>query len=336
MRLAIADESQHPLHDELIEAALAGANERGIDAERLKDPRDEWRFDAVLLLGYPHYYPRFRGAPRSTRRISWYGENLPAAGATRAQALARSVPSARLLDVVHDSAGRLLGPRSRQRVLRLRESAAAERELGRNLAELRAAREWIDELVVVSRNRVLGASLAGWEARLVPFGYHAAMAGPLVPPGSPGRDIDVLLLGRDVSARGRRARGVAEFRRRLGERARLVVVEGGAQGPERHALIARARVVIDIHRIPGNSTGIRYVLVTAAGAALVNEQTFDEWLPDPERHVVEVSRERLADEVVGLLADEPRRRQLVDAGQELLRNELSMADCLARAVLPGA
>ncbi len=336
MRLAIAHENQHPLHEELVSAALAAAAEIGVEAERLSDPRDEWRFDAVLLLGYPHYYPSLRRAPRATRRISWYGENLPSEGPTRSESMARLLPSARMLDVAHDTFGRLLGPRSRGRLLRMRESAAAQRELGRNMAELRAARAWIDELVVVSSNRVSGAHLAGWQPRRVPFGYHAVMAGPLVAPSSAGRDIDVLFLGRDVHARGRRARALADFRRRLGGRAEVTVVDGGAMGAERHALLARTKVIVDIHRLPGNSTGIRYVLATAGGAALVNEETFDEWLPNPHELVVEVARDRLADEVVDLLADEPRRRHLVEAGQELLRIDLSMARCLAQVIQPNA
>ncbi len=338
MRLAIADrEGQHPLHAELSDAVAGAAVELGIAAERIADPAREHEFDVLLLMGYPHFYPAFAGAPRAARRISWFGENLPTGPASAGQRIYRALPSARLLDVAHDSIGRLAGQSVRRRLLAMREQAAMERELGANLEEMKHARQWIDELVVVSGNRAIGAQQSGWhEVRIVPFGYHESFAGPLVPADSPGRDIDVLFLGRDLDARVRRARGLAEFRTRLADRAQMVVVDGGLYGAERHALIARTRIVLDIHRIPSNSTGMRYLLATAGGAALVNEETLDDWLPELDRHVVEVPAERLADEVMALLNDEPRRRRLVDTGQQLLRDELSMRNCLQRVLNVGA
>ncbi len=332
MRLAIADENQHQLHDELISAAGAAAAEMGIDGDRLSDPAREDEYDALLMLGSAHSYPSFQAAPHRARRICWYGENLPNTRATALERIARALPSARLLDVVHDTVGRLAGPKTRDRILRLREQAAVEREWGRNARELSRANAWFDELVVSSRNRVTGAALVGWQARQVPFGYHAEMFGQLVAASEGERDIDVLFLGRDVAARGRRARWLEDFKRRLGSEPRVVVVDGGLYGADRHSLVRRARVMVDIHRVPDNSTGLRYLIGTAAGVALVTETSSDEWLPRPDEHVVEVPRSSLVDAVRGLLADEPRRSRLVEAGQHLLRGELSMATCLARAL----
>jgi len=332
LRLAIADEHQHPLHEEIVAAVAAAADEAGIHAERLTDPQREQEFDVLLLLGYPHFYPSFLDEPILARRMCWFGENLPHRPASVAERLARALPSARMLDVLHDTFGRISGRPARDTILAWREKAAVEREFGRNLAELRRAHEWVEELAVPSANRVAGARLAGWEARQVPFGYHAAMCGPLVPADAPGRDIDVLFLGRDVNARGRRARWLELFQRQIGDGVKVVVVDRGLYGAERHALLARTRIVVDIHRVPFNSTGMRFLLVTAGGAALVNEETFDVWLPRPEEHIVEAPREGLAAAVLSLLDDEDRRRRLVDASQNLLRTELSMGKCLTRVL----
>ncbi|HYI22907.1 MAG TPA: hypothetical protein VEX62_09760 [Candidatus Limnocylindrales bacterium] len=336
MRLAIADENQHPLHDELISSVAAAATETGLDARRLSDPAREGEFDVLLMLGSAHAYPSFLAAPHRTRRICWYGENLPAFRASSVERIARALPSARLLDLVHDTVGRLAGPKTRDRILRLREQAAVEREWGRNARELSRAHAWFDELVVSSRNRVAGAALVGWQARQVAFGYHAAMFGPLVAASEGDRDIDVLFLGRDVAARGRRARWLDDFKRRLGPEPRVVVVDGGLYGAERHALVRRARVMVDIHRVPNNSTGLRYLIGAAAGVALVSETSSDDWLPRPHEHVVEVSRSSLVDAVRTLLGDETRRIRLVEASQNLLRGELSMAVSLERVLRAGA
>lgn len=332
LRLAIADEHQYPLHEELIAAVNAASNEAGMSSERLTDPAREAEFDVLLLLGYPGFYPTFLRSPKAARRICWYGENLPLWPASVAESILRALPSARMLDLAHDTVGRIAGRRAREGILRWREKAAAERELGRNLAGLSRAHDWFDELVVPSGNRVIGARLAGWPARHVPFGYHPQMCGPLAPPGSVGRDVDVLFLGRDVVARGQRARWLEQFKTQIGGRANVVVVDGGLYGAERHALLARTRIVVDIHRVPFNSTGLRFLLVTAGGAALVNEETFDDWLPRPEEHVVEAPRDELAGAVLSLLADEDRRRRLANASQELLRTELSMGACLERVL----
>ena len=334
LRIALADENQPELHEELIAAAHAAATESGFSCERLTDPSRERDFDVLLLMGYPEFYPSFLRSPKQTRRISWYGENLPTRSASPIEAIARAIPSARLLDLVHDTVGRVAGGAARNRLLRWREWAAVERELGRNVRGLRRAHGWIDELVVASPNRVIGARLCGWTATSTPFGYHPAFCGPIVPPETGGRDIDVLFLGRDINARGRRARWLADFRSALDDRYRLVIVDHGLYGEERHDLLARARVMVDIHRVPQNSTGLRFLLATTSGVAVVDERTGDEWLRHPEDCVVEVPTEGIAEAVRNLLDDEDRRRRLVNVGQGLLRTELAMVNCLASVLDP--
>jgi hypothetical protein len=212
---------------------------------------------------------------------------------------------------------------------RWREHAATEREFGRNLADLRNVHGRITELVVTSTNRQLGARLAGWDARVVPFGYHESMCGPLVPPSVATRDVDVLVLGRDAEGGTRRARLMRELERRS---LRLQVADRGLYGAERHALLARTRVVLDLLRVPGNTSGIRYLLATARGCAVASEPTHDSWPAGAEAYVVQSSEEQLADVVSELLEDEPRRCAMVDEGQALLRDELSMAKAVMRVL----
>ena len=333
IRLALADQAHHPpIHEEIARAVESAAAAADFACERLRDPGREGEFDVVLMLGHPQFYPAFLRQRGATRRLCWYGENLPPAAASPAQALLRRLPSARMLDVAHDIGGRATASRTRRWILAARERAAIEREWGRNVRRLRAARRWVDELVVTSSCRSNGARLAGWHARWVPFGYQAEVYGPLVPPETP-RDIDVLFIGRDVFARGRRARWLAEFKRRSHSSFSLTVVDAGLYGSERQALLARTKVVLDINRVPGNPAGLRYVMATAGGAAMVSEASDDDWLPDGGASVVEAPVDELHAAVERLLEDEERRRELVNAGQRILGDELAMTTCLRRVVM---
>lgn len=289
---------------------------------RVATAQDERSVSTVLALGFPHMYPSLVSRPASAYRICWYGEPLPLAGPSRAQRAMRAVPSARVLDLAGDHAGRLLGNAERRRLRQLRERAAIERELGRNARRLRTERKAIHEFVMCSQARAVAAAAIGVEARVVPYGYHAALAGPIVPTAGP-RDIAVLSLGRDVRARTRRASVLARVMRDLGPGIEVASVDRDLYGAERAALLARSRIVLEVRRVPASNSTVRYLLATAAGAALVAEPG-DAWPLEADVHLVEARADRLADAVRELLDDEPHRCRLVSAGQELLGGRLSM------------
>jgi hypothetical protein len=71
------------------------------------------------------------------------------------------------------------------------------------------------------------------------------------------------------------------------------------------------------------------VAVLAAGAVLVSEPMAEPHPFVPGVHFVEAAPERMAAVTRALLADEPRRRRIVEAGQALLRDELTMTRSLA-------
>jgi hypothetical protein len=329
VKIGLVSANPHRLHVELASAVEAAAGEAGIQCDRLDHSSSDAEYDAVLLLGSPSDYQAVIRREARSRRICWIGEPLPISPPTASQMLLRAVPSPSFLDVASMTVGRLAARSGLRKIARWRERAATEREFGRNLAELRSVHGRVAELVVTSTNRQLGARLAGWEARVVPFGYHASMCGPVVPPSTGERDIDVLVLGRDVVGATRRARLLRELEHRS---LRVQIVDRGLYGAERHALLARTRVLLELLRVPGNTSGIRYLLATSAGAAVVSESTHDSWPAGVDAYVVQGPAERLADEVSALLADEPRRRALVGDGQALLGDELSMANSLIRVL----
>ena len=202
-----------------------------------------------------------------------------------------------------------------------------------NLDELASAAATGARLVVTSRDR--GATLTAWglPSTVVPFGYHERHAGPLASPATGRRDVPILVLGSRAS-HTRRAATLDALRRSAGA-ADLRVAEG-VWGAERDDLLRRTRVVLDVHRIPGNFVGLRLLLSLAAGAAVVTEPMTDPRPFVPGVHHLEAPASDLLAAASELAADEPRRRRIVDAGQALLREELTMRASLERVLDGGS
>jgi hypothetical protein len=111
-----------------------------------------------------------------------------------------------------------------------------------------------------------------------------------------------------------------------------VAILDGVWGPERDAILGRSRTVVDIHRVPGNFTGLRFLTAFAAGAVLVTEPLDDPYPFVAGRDHIEAPADRLVDEVAALLDDEPARRTMAAVAQERLRGELSMRAILERVL----
>lgn len=325
LRLGLADESQTQIAEELTCAIEATAAELGIETRRVRRPAEESAVDVLLFPGRPFRYERLFAAPKRSYRLCWYGENLPIDRARLRQTLRSVVP--RRVTGLAQRAATFAGTNVEQRMTAWRESIALDREMLGNLRELRRARDsnQLDELVVTSPNRQRAAALAGWPARVVRFGYHAALAGPLQA-ADREREVVLLIFGRTSPWTPLRARQLRRLEAELGNDLPIRVVAAGLYGEQRHELLGRTRIVLHLHRVPRLSSALRYVLATAGGAAFAGEQTEDDWLPDAADYAVQAPLPQLANEVRALASDEERRRQLVEAGQRLLAGEWSMTN----------
>lgn len=307
---------------EIVAAVSAGAAELGWRPHVVADLDQVGKKQALVLGVSP--WPVGPQAMASHRgRIGWYAEPLPPASGRRVGRLLAAVPSARLADIVLD---RLDGRDTSlvPRLVVLRERAAAERELRRTTRELRGLARIATSVVVTSEDRRQSALRLGIPARRVAFGYHERHAGPLTPVRAVQRDLPVVVLGRDTSGRTRRARILARSIEELARPLRPTIVAGVYQR-DRHELLRRAKVVLDVQRVPGNFTGLRLVLAIAAGAVMISEPMLD---PTPfvaGTHFVESEADDLARTVTAVVADEPWRKRIVEAGQELLASTLTMA-----------
>src|SRR4051794_16144715 len=261
-----------PLFADLIAAVAAAARDRGIEPIDVLRPVDidELGLDQLLLVGRPGRFRPFLPRHVSVPTTVWTGEPLPPpgrlTGATGRAHLVRRVarPAGATLRSI-----RLPGNLDRRRV-----AVTTDRLTGANLHELLMAVDAGADIVVTSRDRT--ATLATWgiTARTVPFGYHACHAGAMTPPEAAPRDIPLLLLG---SRAGHTRRAAAVDRLRANGALHGLRVEEASWGAERDALLRQTRVMLDVHRVPGNFVGLRLLLSLAAGVALVSEPMTDPW-----------------------------------------------------------
>lgn len=330
--LGIAHAGPDPLIDSLIESIAHSAADIGLATRRVEQPEDERSVDVLLVVGFPRSYASLLDAPRSARRIAWFGEPLPRsligdqAGSAAPAAVGRGL---RLMK-------RSVGPITRRLLPgplgRVREAAAIAEERASNLADAIWCSRLVDRVVVTSRDRARTLADHSVDAATVPFGYHPAAAGPLVAPAREGRDVAVVVVGAGTEERRlRRGRVLSAIAPELDSLGTVVRLDG-VWGADRDAVMRRARVVVDIQRVPGNFTGIRFLIAMAAGAVIVAEPLDDPHPFVPGRDHIEAPAGEIADTVAAILADEAHRRAIAENGQALLAGDLSMRASLERVL----
>ena len=312
---------------ELVEAAMAGAADLGLEARGVRRGDDQSQLGMLLGIGYPSSLLPVFADPPSCRRVLWVGEGLLPRDAPRVGPLSR-IARSRAMDYLKYPLRPLKDAPLPGPLARARASATIERQRSRNLRDVGSLARSADRVVVTSRDRRAVLQSHGLTADAVPFGYAAAVAGPLAPPEQGDRDLALVSLGNfHPRLAGRRA--VVE-QWRAGE-PRLHVIDG-AWGAERNDLLRRSRIVLNVARMQGEFVGIRLVLALAAGAVVVSEPMTDPFPFVAGEHFVEAPLEDLLEAARELEADEGRRRRIAEAGQTLIATELSTARCLSRAL----
>lgn len=319
-RLGLETEGIPGFIAELTQATGAAARELGMETREVSSLQEESAVDVLLAVGSLNLYPDLVTRPRAARRVLWHVEPLPKPVRGPADRLHRALPTGKLLDI----AGTALPPLRRTTAWRSwREVAANVREPMTNLTALRRHAGAMDRIVIDTAARAEGADEAHISFDIVPLGYHESYAGPLANPATQ-RDIAVLTLA-NISPLARRHRLVAAITTDLaGSNIELVSVPDHTYGTGRRRVLERARVVIDVHRLPGSHPLFRFVLSAAAGAAMISEPLVNAEPLVPDVHYVEAQTADLAQAARELLADEPRRVRMVQAAQALLTTELDL------------
>jgi hypothetical protein len=176
----------------------------------------------------------------------------------------------------------------------------------------------IDVLFATSREKLEYFREEGYEARFVPYGYHASFGRML----GLERDIPVLFLG---DTRPLRRRRQLWYLKRHGVD---VTVRGSWHDPalwgaDRTHLLNRTRIVVHLQRYPGKVAAKRLILALANGALVVSEPTYH---PEPfvdGVHFVEAPIERMPETIRYYLEHPAERDRIVEAGHRLVTEELT-------------
>lgn len=181
-------------------------------------------------------------------------------------------------------------------------------------------RRVIDLLVVSTSSRQAFLAERGISASFVPLGYHASYGRDLK---RSQRDIDVLFLGAlDVPRRRRlitrlrdsgvRVEAVGSWHRK------------DTWGEARTELLNRTKIFLNIQRYPGEMSGLRMILAMANKAMVVSEPIY---MPEPYlpgRHWAQATIEQMPEVIAHYLEHESERQQLVEAGHELVMNQITL------------
>ena len=147
------------------------------------------------------------------------------------------------------------------------------------------------------------------------------------------RDVDVAYLGtadeRRIGILARAAGDLAGLRTELVLAPHEQMTAGRPDflaGREKWALLARSKVLVNLHR--GTKTALEWVRVLEAitnGCAVVTEPSDDLGPLRADEHLLVAEPDDVGRVAAALASDEPRRAALAEAAHELCRTELDMA-----------
>ena len=188
---------------------------------------------------------------------------------------------------------------------------------------------WIDEIATDTSTRATFLRQNGIPARFVPLGYHAQWGS-----ASPReRDLDVLFIG-DIRSPSREEL-VPEVLQQLRDwgfstSERAVFPEGA----ERAELLQRARVVLNVLRLPWEFPGVRLFSSVACGALVVSNEAVQNEPFQAGLHFVPAPRKRMAEAIATLLDHEEDRAQRAARALASMKPDLSLELSLQRLLQP--
>lgn len=143
------------------------------------------------------------------------------------------------------------------------------------------------------------------------------------------RDIDVLFLG--VSDDGRRKGAIAYLRKRGVAIAAMGHPDDPAfWGPQRTALINRAKIFLNVYRSPGQLSGLRMLLAMANKSLVVSEPVYRPEPFVPGRHYVSSTFEDMPEVIERYLRSDAERQAITEEAFSFVTERLRMEDSVKK------
>lgn len=294
------------------ERVVSHLNEAGCDVTRFDEGSINFEgYDAVMLLGNLVWYPAMvrdlralRGSQRPIVAV-WHWEPLPP---PRTSGLPR--PRLSLRDIAK---------------FVLRDPRANDAYTNSRWLRKMSESGLIDILFTSTPSRVEYLAEHGMDAGYAPLGYDPEHGQDFRRP----RDLDVLFLG-DLRV-GRRRRVLSKLRRQG------VPVEACGDwfrpefwGDDRTKLLNRAKIFLNIHRFPGEFSGLRMILGMANGSLVISEPMYR---PEPfleGRHYISARVEEMPSVINHYLQHEDDRARIARQGMNFVMNQLRLETSVQR------
>ena len=267
--------------------------------------------EVLWVLGNPSWFPdvfrRLELLPRAARPlvVIWQTEPLPP---PRASGLRWPLPTAR-------------------EIARILLSNPDATDVYTNLRCLRrlTRRKLVDLLVTSTKARQEFLAERGIPSSFEPHGYEPSCGHDL----GLERDIDVLFLGAPDVPRTRRQA------RRLRRRGIDVLALGSWTDPaywgdNRNHLLNRARILLNLQRLPGLLSGARFILGMATRALVISEPVYQPAPFVPGKHYVSATVEEMPSVIRHYLAREDERREIVETAHGFVTKELTLERGVSR------
>jgi hypothetical protein len=178
---------------------------------------------------------------------------------------------------------------------------------------------WIDHIIASTIPRLKFLRSRGINARFVPVGYHYRWGENLNLP----RDIDVLFLG---TTRCKRRRNIlyAVQKELASRKIDLKIITRNCFSEERTRLLNRARIVLDIQRVPWDRGGMRFLMGMSCRSLIVSE-LLDDTAPYEEGvHFVQGRVMDLPDLICYYLSHDSQREAIVSSAYQFVTKELTL------------
>jgi hypothetical protein len=183
-----------------------------------------------------------------------------------------------------------------------------------------------DLLVVSTPGRREFLAERGITAYWVPLGYHPSQHGH---PMGLVREVDVLFLG--ALEIPRRSRLIRRLRRRGVD---LLTMgswsDPACWGENRTRLLNRTKILLNIHRYPGELSGLRLILGMANKALVISEPMYSPGHYVPGTHYVSATIEEMPQAIDYYLTHDEERGRIVDEGHRLVSQEVTLAQSVSR------
>jgi hypothetical protein len=187
-------------------------------------------------------------------------------------------------------------------------------------------RPWIDLVLVGTHSKQRLLKKADINATMVRLGHHPGWGYDM----SLERDVDVVFLGHIHRKKGRRADVLKSVKERLGANGyELMIVNKGCFGRERTRLLNRAKILLDVVRMPWEIPGIRLLMAMSCGAMVISTGFRGD--PAPYKlntHLVDADPEQLAETVIRYLKNDSERCKIAKQAQRFVTEQLTLQSSL--------